>query len=130
MSNDDAPRPKLHEIPGVRLKIRTSGETVHATLWVDDEPAGELASLSLSLVSDPEQEEYHQWIDALNALFASWVERAFGLDGIVGKRCAPQDSPAGEGWACHECGCSYSTPCDPPCHWVAPFLCSRCAPGA
>lgn len=32
-------------------------------------------------------------------------------------------------WApCRGCGCTETDPCDPPCHWVQPELCSACAP--
>jgi hypothetical protein len=29
---------------------------------------------------------------------------------------------------CRRCGCDDTHPCDPPCAWVAPDLCSRCCP--
>jgi hypothetical protein len=30
---------------------------------------------------------------------------------------------------CSECGCTELDPCDPPCWWTAPDLCSACADG-
>jgi len=85
---------KLVPIEGVRLKFRTETRderpTATATIWLDDRPLCEIATLDLGLVDRPGDPTYQGWVDAVSAAFHGMLSRTTGIEGLTGKRLAPR----------------------------------------
>ena len=88
------PRRKLIPIEGVRVKFRTDerdGRRIAtATIWKDDAPLHEIATLDLALVEAPGDVSYQGWVDSISDAFHRWLSRRTGIEGITGKRQAPR----------------------------------------
>lgn len=67
---------KLVEIPGLRLKFRTSadGEWLTATVWSGELALKEIARLHTSVAAEPEGEVYQAWVDAIGKAFCGLVQ--------------------------------------------------------
>ena len=85
---------KLVPIPGIRVKYRTEERngrpTATATIWKDDEPLAEIATLDLMLVERPGDPRYQEWVDAVGAAFRDWLRRTTGIEGVETKRQKPR----------------------------------------
>ena len=85
---------KPTEVEGVRLKFRTEergGRSVAtATIWVDDKPLHEVATLDLSLVESPGDASYQGWVDSISAAFGRFLRRKTGIEGLGTKRRKPR----------------------------------------
>lgn len=81
------------KVPGVRLKYRTFERDealwVSATIWVDDAPRAEIATLRVDDLG-PGSPLYHAWVDATSAIFNARLSAITGLDGFVSRREAPR----------------------------------------
>lgn len=85
---------KLIPLDNVRVKYRTderNGRRIATvTIWMDDKPLQEIATLDLELIERPGDPHYQGWVDLVSAAFHGWLSRRTGLEGITGKRQAPR----------------------------------------
>lgn len=85
---------RLIPIPGTRLKFRTEERdgrpTATATIWLEDRPIGEVATLDLTLIERPGDPAYQAWVDAVASAFAGFLNRQTGQMAITTKRQKPR----------------------------------------
>ena len=85
---------KLVPVEGVRVKFRTEERDgrrlATATIWLDDKPLQEIATLDLDLVERPVDPAYQGWVDSISRAFNLFLSRRTGLDGIATKRQSPR----------------------------------------
>lgn len=85
---------KLVPFDGVRVKYRTDERDgrrlATATIWMDDAPLLEIATLDLELIERPGDPAYQAWVDLVSSAFHAWLSRRTGIEGITGKRQAPR----------------------------------------
>jgi hypothetical protein len=90
-------------------------------------------------VEDAARRYVDAWARLVDADTASVVSAHVELDdafhalvgalGVTCPMCDVGECPylVEDGGACRECGCTDDDACWPPCFWVEPDLCSRCA---
>ena len=84
---------RFERIKGVHLKFRTEKYKglvcATATIWINDKPIREIASLDLVVADSPVGEAYQSWVDAISLAFRLFMCKTVGINGITTKRQKP-----------------------------------------